>query len=189
MARRKRTAAENAATYQRRKARLASERTTLYRKRNAEAQRRGYASLSDQRARRKARDLTHADQAAQAKRAGGKYVTDVGGGRWTFATGTRDDGLNILDRYRLQQTLDRAWRADANVTITATWRHPNGRTGTAQAGGDYGVRVRRFHDDGADAADSIDGELDNATGSEMPGGAHVTSLSLFFFPASGRAAA
>jgi hypothetical protein len=177
-----------AAEYAARKARLAAQATTLYQKRNAEARRLGYASLGDQRARRRAQDLTHADHAARAKREGGKYVADLGAGRWTFATPNRPEGLTPVDRYRLQTTLDRAWRADANVTITARWRSGK-RTGTAQAGGSYGVRVRGFHDLGADAADDIESELGDATGSELPGGATITGLSLFFFPAEGRAAA
>lgn len=188
MARRKRTPAENAAIYQRRKARAAAERTTVFKRRNAEAKRLGYDGLADQRRRRKSADLTHADHAHQAKRAGGKYVDNVGGGRWTFATKNRDPaGLTPLDRARLQATMDRAWRAAVNVTITATWRKDS-RTGTAQAGGSYGVRVRRIHNEGADALDSIENELQNSTDSEMPAGAHITSLSLFFFPAISRAA-
>lgn len=184
----KRTRAENAAIYQRRKARLAEQGTTLFQKRNAEAQRLGYDSLADQRARRKGGELTHADQAVHAKREGGKYVDNIGRGRWTFKTPTRTDGLDPTDRARIQQTLDRAWRADSNATITATWRLGN-RTGTAQAGGSYGSRVRRFHNEGADATDSIENELQNATDSELPAGATITSLALFFFPAERRLAA
>lgn len=180
-----------AAEYAARKARLAAEGRTLYRQRNAEARRRGYDSLADQRARRKAGDLTHADHAAQAKRAGGKYVDNLGGGRWTFATPTRREGLSTLDRSRLNATLDRAWRARANLTITGTWRDPkSGRTGTAQAGGDYGVRARRIHTPGADGLASIEGELRAAAGSALPPGAIITSLNIFAFPTEqGRSAA
>jgi hypothetical protein len=186
MARRRDYAAE----YQARKARLVAQGRTLYQKRNEEAKRLGYASLGDQRARRRGGDLTHADHAAHAKREGGRSVTNLGRGRWTFTTGNRPDGLEPIDLARLQATLDRAWRADVNVTITATWRaRRTRRTGTAQAGGSYGVRVRGFHDQGATAIDSIEAELGAVGESELPGGATITSLSLYFFPAERREAA
>lgn len=186
----KRTPEQNRAAYARRKAKAEAEGTTFFKKRNAAAQRLGYDSLKDQTDRRKARNLTHADQAVHAKREGGKYVDNLGSGRWTFATENRDpDALTLGDRARLQATLDRAWRADSNVTIDAKWRHPNGRTGQAQAGGSYGIRVRGFHDEGADALRSIERELASAYGDLSFPPMFVTSLNLFMFPSSQRAAA
>lgn len=182
-------ARDTKAEYQARKARLAEQGTTLAKQRGAVAKSLGYAGLGDQRARRRAGNLTHADVAVHAKREGGKYVENLRGGRWTFAVTDRENGLDAIDRARLNQTMDRAYRADANVTITANWRHPNGRTGTAQAGGSYGVAVRGFHDEGTDAADSIEDELGAASGSELPGGAIITGLSLFFYPAAKRSEA
>ena len=176
------------AEYAARKAKAAAAGETVFTRRQAEARRLGYSGLAELRARRRAGELTHADQAARAKREGGKYVDNLGGGRWTFTTGKRPDGLTDQDRARLQQTLDRAHRADANVTITATYQLPNGRTGTAQAGGSYGVRVQNFHDEGADAFDSISDELGDSYAGESMSGATITGLSLFFFGAETRAA-
>lgn len=181
MAKRRR---DYAAEYQARKARFAAARTTLYKQRNAEARRRGYDSLADQRARRKAGDLTHVDHAASAKREGGRYVSNIGNGRWTWTMPHREEGLSREDKARLSQTMDRAWRADVNLTATATWRDEStGRTGTAQAGAGYGVRVRRIHNLGDDGETSIENELRNVSGkSALPPGAHLTSVSLFLFP-------
>lgn len=186
MARQRDTKAE----YQARKARLAAQGETLYQRRNTAAQRAGYKSLADQTARRRSGDLTHIDQAIHAKAEGGKYVDNLGGGRWTFTTPKRDSGPDLVDRARLDATMNRAHNADANVTITVTWRHPtSGRTGTAKAGGSYGVKVRRIHAKDGDGLESIENELQNVTDSEMPAGAIITSVSLFFFPSAQRKAA
>lgn len=174
MARRRDYSAE----YQRRKERLAAEGRTLYQQRNREAKRLGYDSLGDLRARRKGGDLTHADHANQAKKQGGRYVTNAGGGRWTFATDDHGrEPLTAEDRARISATLNRAARANANVTITATWYDPTtGRRGTAQAGGDYGVRARRVGTD-------FESELRASVGSALPRGAIVTSVNIYAFPA------
>lgn len=191
MARRERR--DYVAEYRARKARAAAEGTTVFRRRNAEARRVGYSGYGELRRRRKSGDLTHADTAAQAARADGAYVTNMGGGRWTWATPDRGiQPLTAGDRARLAQTLTRASRVDSNATITADWYHPqSGRRGTAQAGGDYGVRVRRIWSggDGDAALAAVEAELRNAVGSALPPGAIVTSLNLYLFPSAGRAAA
>lgn len=185
-----RTPRDTKAEYAARKAKLAAQGTTLAKQRRAEAQRRGYANTKEQERRRKVGALTHADQAEHAKRQGGGNVDNLGGGRWTFTTPFRREGLTEIERFRLSRTMDRANRADVNVTITATWRSANGRTGTAQAGGSYGIRVRGFHNEGDDGLTSIENQLFSTVGgSELPDTATITSLSLFFFPAEQRRAA
>jgi len=168
MARARDTRAEYAA----RKARLAAEGTTLAKQRGQRARALGYTGLAEQRARRRAGDLAPLDAAARRT---DRRVTNIGGDRWTW----HGDPRRAADRASLDATLRRAHRADTEmrVSVTAEWRTPDGRTGTATAGTHGGVNADRLTD-----VDDIADELGAVGTSDLPAGATITSLSLFVFP-------
>lgn len=161
---------------ERRKARLAAEGTTLFKRRTAAAKRIGYKSLGDLRKRRAAGDLTPLDTARQAPIVG---VSDIGGDRFTF----RADSIDPMSRAELGRAVHQAQRApvEMRATISVDWNHPSGRTGTAAAGGSSGIDVDRLARKG-DVLDSIEDELGLVGGSEMPPGAQIVAISVFFFP-------
>lgn len=190
------------AEYARRKARLAGEGTTLFRRRQAAARALGYTGLRDQISSRARGELSFTDQARHAESPERGYITDIGGNRRTWVNPMRSlpDGLTAADKRSLHNVLRAAHRAgeperpeplEMRVTITAHWKHPDGRAGTATAGGSYGSNVARYAGAGPeDTWARVLSDLRAVGVSNLPPGAIVVQLSLFIFPISeGREAA
>lgn len=169
-------ARDHAAIYARRKARAAASGTTVYKQQAAAARRLGYASYSDRADKRKRGELTPLDVARSATPKDAGWVTNIGGDRYTFVADTVDPA----SRAALNRALRRAANSphEMRATVTADWKLPNGRRGTAAGGGAAGIDVDRI----AGGLDDIEDELGNVGGSELPAGAQITSISIFFFP-------
>lgn len=181
------------AEFARRKAKAASEGTTVFRKtqpkREAAAKRRGYDSEADQRRRRKAGDLSFSDQAQLARSPDRGYIVDLGGDRRTWATPRRSlpGGLTAGDKASLHRTLRAAARSELEMraTGTATWHRPTSypppHRGSSTLGGGYGQDVAGLV--GADADDTYDRVVAALQGSKpLPDGAVIVQLSFYIFP-------